>query len=317
MLTPEQIEQVALTCLPCGGKGYTAELVWMKKAITLALEMNGADILARFLDGPDGVDPDHGGFVRLRSPQGAEAESDVSIRSVIGLLRSISDKEQQMTLDITGIKNSLSDLENKVVAVQTQLDTQTTGVASLQTSLDNEIKSLNAYIAELQQQIAGGAGISQEDLDGIATRVATLGTNVGTDLSTLQTNADSFSAEQAELDAETGTVNLGTPTSSPATKAGVVWSPTLGAFVFPDGSVYSPPGSLKLTGVMATSMQPGAVWNVTIGGYVNPDGSVYYAFGTAGVTSAGPSPVPAVAPEQTPATGSQTISPSGAVVHGQ
>jgi len=59
------------------------------------------------------------------------------------------------------------------------------------------------------------------------------------------------------------------------------------------------------------------VWNATIGGYVNPDGSVYYASGTAGVTSPTPSPAPAAAPEQTPATGSQTITPSGAVVHGQ
>jgi hypothetical protein len=313
MLTPEQIEQVALTCLPCGGKGYTGELVWMKKAITLALEMNGADVRARFLDGP--TDMKRAVDSAPERMQGKVAEA-VQWEALV-LLRSISDKEQQMTLDISGIKNSLSDLENKVAAVQTQLNTQTTGVASLQTSLDNEINSLNAYIAQLQQQIAGGAGITQEDLDGIAARVATLGTNVGADLSTLQTNAASFSAEQAELDAENGTINQGSVFSSPSTKAGVVWNPTLGAYVFPDNSVYSPPGTLKLTGVVATSMQAGAVWNPTIGGYVNPDGSVYYASGTAGVTSAGPSPTPAAAPEQTPATGSQTITPGGAVVHGQ
>ena len=315
MLTPEQIEQVALTCLPCGGKGYTGELVWMKKAITLALAMNGPGAPA-----PWAVVRDCGSYPTMEPSDESDGPAVLGPGwwgEAMDLLRSISDKEQQMTLDISGIKNSLSDLENKVAAVQTQLDTQTTGIASLQTSLDNEIKSLNAYIAQLQQQIAGGAGITQEDLDGIAARVATLGTNVGADLSTLQTNAASFSAEQAELDAENGTINQGSLTSSPSTKAGVVWDPTLGAYVFPDNSVYSPPGNLKLTGVVASAMQAGAVWNATIGGYVNPDGSVYYASGTAGVTSPTPSPAPAAAPEQTPVTGSQTITPSGAVVHGQ
>ena len=234
MLTPEQIEQVALTCLPCGGKGYTAELVWMKTAITLALEMDGAKLHGPALTS-QGLEAD------MNEPKVFLRPSESWMVEVVSLLRSISNKEQQMTLDLTGIKNSLSDLENKVAAVQTQLDTQTTGIASLQTSLDNEIQSVTAYIAQLQEQIAGGAGITQEDLDGIATRVATLGTNVGTDLSSLQANAASFAAEQAELDAESGTINQGSPTISPQTKAGVVWNPTLGAYVFPDNSVYSPP----------------------------------------------------------------------------
>src|ERR1035438_2413875 len=106
MLTPEQIEQVALTCLPCGGKGYTAELVWMKRAITLALEMDGADVP----DVTDCLDPHHEGFGRALMPQEVEARRDEQMAEVLNLCRSISNKEQQMTLDITGIKNSLSGL---------------------------------------------------------------------------------------------------------------------------------------------------------------------------------------------------------------
>ena len=143
--------------------------------------------------------------IDTRQRNGGVLASEFTHRS-LELLRSISDKEEQMTLSIQGITEQISALQAQLIALQTQLTNQNTAVAALQTSVDAEIAAVNAYIANLQAQIASGAGITQ-DLDGLATQIQTMGTNVATAVSDVQANTTAVDTDQASVDGETSKIN--------------------------------------------------------------------------------------------------------------
>ena len=87
--------------------------------------------------------------IDTRQRNGGVLASEFTHRS-LELLRSISDKEEQMTLSIQGITEQISALQAQLIALQTQLTNQNTAVAALQTSVNAEIAAVNAYIANLQ-----------------------------------------------------------------------------------------------------------------------------------------------------------------------
>lgn len=158
---------------------------------------------------------------------------------VLSLLRSISNKEEQMTLSIQGITDALTQAQAQLSALQEQETNQQNAIIALQASIAAEITAVNDYIANLQQQIVNGSGITQQDLDGLATQVTALGTSLGTAVGALQTNTTEIGTEQASVDGETTTVNQEAGTgSSPTTQSAPAQTPATGIPVpTPSGGV--------------------------------------------------------------------------------
>lgn len=150
------------------------------------------------------------------------------LQTILDLLRHISTlqeilmaQQQQTMLDLSGLKTEMDNLESSITTLQAQQSATNDAITALGTSVSSEIAGVNTAIANLEQQILNGTGITQADLDALKARVATAKGNIDAQVAQVQAAAAAASGDKSALDAETAGLPAGSGSApAPASSSG-------------------------------------------------------------------------------------------------